>query len=40
MSRSVDWYLVTNVSGHPIGPSFIGQAVKGAVEGELELFEP
>jgi hypothetical protein len=32
--------VVTDVSGQPIGPSFKGQAVKGAVQGELELLEP
>jgi hypothetical protein len=28
MLRSVDWYLVTDVSEQPIGPIFEGQAVK------------
>jgi len=28
MLRSVDWYLVTDVSGQLIGPIFKGQAVR------------
>ena len=28
MLRSVDWYLVTDVSRQPIGPIFKGQAVQ------------
>jgi len=28
MLQSVGWYLVNDVSGHPIGPIFKGQEVK------------
>jgi hypothetical protein len=31
MLRSIDWYLVTDVSGQPIGPIFRGQAVQDCI---------
>jgi hypothetical protein len=33
MLRSVAWYLVTDVSGRPIGPIFKGQAVQEECRG-------
>jgi len=38
MLCSVDWYLVTDVSGHPIGPVFKNQEVQEGFWEELDEY--